>query len=242
MTNAPADVEQIVNDYWDFTTARARWHMRWMSASRDLDDILSDARYGLLLAARGYDATRGTPLGTHVRALVDFEVVNGFRSRLGRTGCRVNPYSLDELPSPERVSMLGRLDPGFAAVDDDVEGQVARVFALFPTLTQCQREVMSAMYVDGKTQAQVALDRHVTQSAVCLTHRLAVARLRRGFERWGTVVPLKKGYSQKTVSGNIAMLRREGRPARQAVAIALDQARKSRKAAGSTASSSRRRK
>jgi hypothetical protein len=42
-------------------------------------------------------------------------------------------------------------------------------------------------------------------------------------------MPLKKGSSKKTVSGNIAELIRSGRPKDQAVAIAMKEAKKSRK-------------
>ena len=50
-------------------------------------------------------------------------------------------------------------------------------------------------------------------------------------------MPLKKGSSPATVSANIAMLRREGRPMAQAIAIALQTAgkgklRRKRKKAG----------
>jgi hypothetical protein len=40
---------------------------------------------------------------------------------------------------------------------------------------------------------------------------------------------MKKGYSDKTVSKNISMLRREGKPQKQAIAIALEMRRKAKK-------------
>ena len=42
-------------------------------------------------------------------------------------------------------------------------------------------------------------------------------------------MPLKKGSSKKTVSRNIAELRRSGYPAAQAVAIAMQKAGKAKK-------------
>jgi len=45
-------------------------------------------------------------------------------------------------------------------------------------------------------------------------------------------MPMKQGYSKKSVSSNIKREIKSGKPQKQAVAIALDVARKAKKKAG----------
>jgi ABC-type uncharacterized transport system permease subunit len=45
-------------------------------------------------------------------------------------------------------------------------------------------------------------------------------------------MPLKKGYSSKTIGENISAERAAGRPAKQAIAIAMSTAREAAKKAG----------
>jgi hypothetical protein len=53
-------------------------------------------------------------------------------------------------------------------------------------------------------------------------------------------MPLKSGTSEKIVSENIRTLRKEGRPTKQAIAIAYNQAGKSKKVGGNKSSSGKR--
>jgi len=51
-------------------------------------------------------------------------------------------------------------------------------------------------------------------------------------ERGVDAMPMKKGYGKKTVSKNIKNEMKSGKPQRQAVAMAMDSARRSKKPKG----------
>lgn len=55
-------------------------------------------------------------------------------------------------------------------------------------------------------------------------------------------MPLKKGYSRKTIGENIKTEEKAGRPRKQAIAIALNTARKAAEKAGKPSKAPQRRK
>jgi hypothetical protein len=55
-------------------------------------------------------------------------------------------------------------------------------------------------------------------------------------------MPLKKGFTKKTIGSNIKELMHAGKPQKQAVAIALDTARRAAKKAGKSGKAPKKRK
>ncbi len=172
-------MEQTVRDYWGFAFSRAFWYSRH-APNGDRGAVESDALFGLLMAARSWDPSVGVSLTAHVRTRINYAIVDGYRERLGRHGERTRGLSLDALFD------IGWPDAGF----DDVESAdlAACAVALFDVvLTSTEREVMTAIYVDGESQKDVAERRRVSDSAVCCVHRRAVRKLRHALSEDGVL-------------------------------------------------------
>lgn len=168
--NDPDTVDRLVRENWVFAQRRACWHIR-RERTQDCDALLSDTYLGLLKAARNYNEKRGVSFISYAQTRIDGEIVDGYRQRLGRYGEKM---TLCEEAIPEVES--GIIDRGYEKLEE--RSTVEHIHRLFATLTPVEQDVMRQMYVQGKTQRDVANARHVTESAVCISHRNAVRKLR----------------------------------------------------------------
>ncbi len=184
MTNDAAFVEETVLQFWRMAQSRAAFYIcRSLARERgSADDIESDALFGLLRAARSYDSTAGASLREWVYRCVNFEIVEGYRRRLGRNG-----HLLGWTCSLEALGELGVSDSALDEVEDaDLRRQAWSLLG-DASLSACERETMRLLYVVGRSQTSVAAEQGISVSGVCQAHRRALVKLRRRLVKDGSL-------------------------------------------------------
>lgn len=181
MLSEPVPGEEEFVERWIGFTRRLAWDAVRRSGRTGIEnDIMSDALWGLLEAARTFDPEGGASPQRWVAYRVSGRIVDGIRLRLGdpRTGIgrtRSRQLSLDAFleGDPDGGTWPA---PNHPAREATAKADVATALA---ALTPKQRQVVTAHLLEGAYLQEVAEALGVTESAVGHQIRTAKTRMRR---------------------------------------------------------------
>lgn len=147
----------------------------WLSPRLGLtrEDLVSAGCYGLLLAARKFDPSRGVAFGvfarTHVHGALMREIQTAMKATGGDAG--IMPLGTDEI-EPDSLP-----DESIAsAVDPSETAQVRQIMEF--SLTERERLLITLYYYEELTFAEIAAIIEESETAVSRALNLALVRLK----------------------------------------------------------------
>ena len=158
----------------------------WLSPRLGLtrEDLISAGCYGLLLAARKYDPTRGVAFGVFARTHVHGAVMREIQTAMKASGAG----SGEAFPIGEAIEPDSLPDESCASPADTLEVAQIREVMEF-SLTEHERLLVTLYYYEELTLAEIAAVVDESESAVSRALNMAVTRLR-------TALKAQKGDKQ----------------------------------------------
>jgi RNA polymerase sigma factor (sigma-70 family) len=147
----------------------------WLSPRLGLtrEDLISAGCYGLLLAARKFDPTRGIAFGvfarTHVHGAVMREIQTAMRASGGTSG---EAFPVGEAIEPDSLPDENSASP----VDSLAVTQIRELMEF--SLSERERLLVTLYYYEELTLAEIAAVVEESESAVSRTLNAAVSHLR----------------------------------------------------------------
>ena len=147
----------------------------WLSPRLGLtrEDLVSAGCYGLLLAARKYDPSRGIAFGVFARTHVHGAVMREIQTAMKASGAT----SGEAFPLSDAIEPDSLPDESIAAQADSIEIAQIRELMEF-NLTERERLLVTLYYYEELTLAEIAAVVDESESSVSRALNGAIARLR----------------------------------------------------------------
>lgn len=151
----------------------ARWCVRRFlartpSAGRHRDDLTSEAMLALVTAASRFDPLRGVPFKRYAGARIDGRLSKRFLSITRQESHTVGDCNVDTVTT--QASNNDETD------DLNIEGVTAE---LLDSLTDLQREIVKAHYIEGLSIGEIATAYAKSRNTVCHIIYRGLRRMRR---------------------------------------------------------------
>jgi len=157
------DREQLILEHLPRTRNGAQPYFYMTTSDWDGDDIMSCATEAMIEAVDSYDDTKGASLATHIAVRARWAILeenrrlHGFVDHGRRWIQREEEWDFARTPTPSKDIWR---DIDYAEIKECVR-----------TMDEKYKDAMLQYYFQGKTQAQIAKDRNVSESYICVLLR-----------------------------------------------------------------------
>ena len=173
------DQDKLVEDYMGFARAVCRQIAKTLPVYADADSLESDAMYGLLMAARTYDASRGASFENHAAKRIRGAILDGLgRRKRNCKHCSPEIVSLDQVVGRDGRGNPVTLGEMLPSRDEPVGAELERrerMEAVLRPVGPRDARDLADHYFGGVSQKCIARREGVCESRV--SRRLRSARL-----------------------------------------------------------------